>query len=75
MLCADKGTVGKVCTKFVYQPGVQWSPKRDAKTVTCVFGTCELPDAICRFAVVPLNSFGQRGNPIGIELNGSGSLR
>ena len=51
----------KVCTKLVYQPGVQWSPKRDTKTVTCVFGVCELPAEKLRFQVAPLNSFGQRG--------------
>ena len=54
-------------TKRVYQPGVQWSVKRDAKTVTCVFGVCELPPASYRFAVTPLNSLGQRGKPLYLE--------
>ena len=56
-----------MCTKRIYQPGVQWSVKRDAKTVTCVFGACELPSHKLRFAVTPLNSLGQRGRPLYLE--------
>lgn len=62
------GGVGKpLCTKRVYQPGVQWSVKRDTKTVTCVFGKCELPSAKYRFSVIPFNSLGQQGRPIYLE--------
>ena len=54
-------------TKRVYQPGVQWSVKRDTKTVVCVFGVCELPPVSYRFAVTPLNSLGQRGKSLYLE--------
>jgi hypothetical protein len=63
-----KGNAVKpVQTKLVYQPGVQWSIKRDAKTVDCIFGVCELPSASYRFAVTPLNSLGQRGRTLYLE--------
>lgn len=67
-LGVEKGAAKPVCTKLVYQPGVQWSRKRDAKTVTCVFGMCELPAGRLRFEIVPLNSFGQRGKKLLIEV-------
>ena len=54
-------------TKRVWQPGVQFAPKRDAKTVECVFGTCELPTAKFRFAVTPLNSLGVRGKTLYLD--------
>ena len=56
--------VKPVRTKRVYQPGVQLNVKRISPTVTCVFGRGELPDAPFRFAVTPLNAFGQRGRTI-----------
>ena len=56
--------VKAVRTKRVYQPGVQLNVKRISPTVTCVFGRGELPDAPFRFAVTPLNAFGQRGQTI-----------
>ena len=51
-------------TKRVYNPGVDLSLARAAKTVTCVFGECELPIARYRISVTPFNSFGQRGKTI-----------
>ena len=54
-------------TKRVWQPGVQFAPKRDAKTVECVFGKCELPTAKFRFAVTPLNSLGVRGKTLYLD--------
>ena len=58
------GDTGRPLVKLVYQPGVQWGPARDAKTVTCVFGLGELPAGKNRFAVTPLNSLGQRGRTV-----------
>jgi hypothetical protein len=62
-------------TKRVYQPGVQFAPRRDAKTVTCVFGVCELPTAKYRFTVTPLNSLGQRGRPLHLARPAAGKGR
>lgn len=56
--------VRTMCSKRVYQPGVQFAPSRDAKTVTCVFGVCELPQGKFRFAVTPMNSLGQKGRTL-----------
>ena len=60
----ESDIVKPMCTKRVYQPGVQFCPRIDAKTVTCVFGKCELPTARYRFTVTPLNSLGLRGRPL-----------
>ena len=64
---AESDVVKPMRTKRVWQPGVQFAPKRDAKTVECVFGTCELPTAKFRFAVTPLNSLGVRGKTLYLD--------
>ena len=51
-------------TKRVYQPGITQSVARIGKTVTCVFGECELPVAPYRFVVTPMNAFGLRGRSL-----------
>ena len=63
----ESDVVKPMRTKRVWQPGVQFAPKRDAKTVECVFGTCELPTAKFRFAVTPLNSLGARGRTLYLD--------
>ena len=57
-------TVKPVRTKRVYQPGINMNMKRNWKTVTCVFGACELPAAQYRLSVTPMNSFGRRGRAL-----------
>ena len=62
-------------TKRVYQPGITLNVKRNWKTVSCVFGTCELPSAPYRLAVTPMNSFGKRGRTLYLERRpGDGEL-
>ena len=53
-------------TKRVYQPGITRGVARIGKTVTCVFGECELPVAPYRFVVTPMNAFGRRGRPLSL---------
>ena len=67
----ESDVVKPMRTKRVYQPGVQFAPRRDAKTVWCVFGVCELPSAKYRFTVTPLNSLGLRGRPLRLAMPAS----
>ena len=69
-LCGEAGDKVPL-SKLVYQPGVQWNAAREEKTVTCVFGVCELPTAKYRFAVTPLNSLGMRGRTLYLGLPGT----
>jgi len=61
---AEDDIVKPVRTKRVYNPGAHLNEKRAEKTVTCVFGECELPIAAYRIAVTPFNSLGKRGQTI-----------
>ena len=63
----ESDIVKTMCTKRVWQPGVQFAPNREAKTVECVFGTCELPTGKFRFAVTPFNSLGVCGKTLFLD--------
>jgi len=64
-------SAGVACTNRVFPPGLQLNMKRMPPTVTCTFGTNEVPNADFRFRVTPLNAFGLRGKPLVFSGQGS----